>query len=209
MSGARSQCPGCSLVARAPAAPPFLAQCFLRGQSRALGVGGHCACIKPHEQNTSLPAPGGSSGLSHSQEHLGTAVLPNPCHKEDKQGHCVYHLKVNLVHVKGAGKQLKPYTMYTFPTHWPRDSAEVRFALPSIFLIPVPVPRVQNSSSAQGLAASLVLATHPRINLLTLSQNWVSCDHTQFLRSLSSRTFHSGPTALQHSTYSFSFQINF
>lgn len=65
-------------------------------------MGGHFASMEiPGAEHIPCQLQVGALG---SQEHLDTPVLPNPCQKEDKQGHsCVYHLKVNLVHVKGAG----------------------------------------------------------------------------------------------------------
>lgn len=99
-------CPGGSLVGRAPAAPPFLAQFagrfFSEGKAGPSGWEGTLHLWKSQEQNTSCASSRWE--LWAPKEHLDTPVLPNPCQKEDKQGHsCVYHLKVNLVHVKGAG----------------------------------------------------------------------------------------------------------
>lgn len=97
VSGAQSQCArGTQAVLEAVwweellLLPPALAS-FSQREKQGPG-GGRALCMHGNAMSRTHPVPA-----------LGTPVLPHPCHKEDKQGHCVCHLKVNLVHVKGAG----------------------------------------------------------------------------------------------------------
>lgn len=136
---------------RAPAAPSLpmagfsLREKQIPGGGRALSMHGN-----PMSRTHPVPAPGGSSGLAHSQEHL--AYLCCQIHATRKTNmDTVYHLKVNLVHVKGAGNTTQTIHNIHFPTQWPRASAEVRFVLPFIFLISVPVPTVQSPPLHRGL----------------------------------------------------------
>lgn len=101
---------------RAPAAPSLpLAGFSLRekqipGGGRALSMHGN-----PMSRTHPVPAPGGSSGLAHSQEHL--AHLCCQIHATRKTNmDTVYHLKVNLVHVKGAGNTTQTIHNIHFPT---------------------------------------------------------------------------------------------
>lgn len=95
-------CPGGSLVGRAPAALPFLPLAgFSEGKAGPLGWEGSLQGWKSHGNH--IPCQLQVGALGCPLPTWAPPELPNPFHKEDKQGHCVYRLKVNLVHVKGAG----------------------------------------------------------------------------------------------------------